>query len=166
MKLKYVLIVTVFYILSVASVSAEYYQWIDQDGIKHYTDDVSEIPEGQRPGLNIYKSIKTPDKKKPDKNKPDKKKNLITHESLVIKKDALDIEYDNLVKKKEALKEQKKSLGETKYNKLATELNIAIQEYQEKTDEYEILVEKYNKQIQPSEKNDLGGYYLFTSVFQ
>jgi hypothetical protein len=147
MKLKYVLIVTVCYILSAASVSAEYYQWIDQDGIKHYTDDVSEIPEDQRSGLNIYKSIKTPDKKKPDK-----KKNLITSESLVIKKEALDIEYSNLVKKKETLREQKKSLGETKYNELATELNIAIQEYQKKTDEYEMLVGKYNKQIQPPEK--------------
>ena len=153
MKLKYALIVTVFYILSAKSVSAEYYQWIDQDGIKHFTDDVSEIPEDQRPGLNIYKSIKSPDKKKIDQNQPDKKKNLITYESLVIKKDALDIEYHNLVKKKETLKEQKKSLDETKYNKLATELNIAIQEYQKKTDEYEILVKKYNKQIQPPEKN-------------
>jgi hypothetical protein len=152
MKLKYVLIVTVFYILSAASVSAEYYQWIDQDGIKHFTDDVSEIPEDQRPGLNIYKSIKTPDKKKPDKNKSDKNKNIITSESLVIKKDALDIEYDNLVEKKEALKEQKKGLSKKKYNKLVTELNIAIQKYQKKTDEYEILVEKYNKQIQPPEK--------------
>lgn len=152
MKLKYALIVTVFYILSVASVSAEYYQWIDQDGIKHFTDDVSEIPEDQRPRLNIYRSIKTPEKNKPDKNKPDKKKNLITPESLAKKKDALDIEYDNVVKKKETLGEQKEILGEIKYNKLATELNIAIQEYQKKTDEYEILVKKYNKQIQPPEK--------------
>ena len=152
MKLKYVLIVIVFYILSAVSVSAEYYQWIDKDGIKHFTDNVSEIPEDQRPGLNIYRSIKTPEKNKPDINKPDKKKDLISHESLVIKKDALDIEYHNLVKKKETLKEQKKSLGETKYNKLATELNIAIQEYQKKIDEYEMLVKKYNKQIQPPEK--------------
>ena len=159
MKLKYVLIVTVFYILSAISVSAEYYQWIDQDGIKHFTDDVSEIPEDQRPGLNIYRSIKTPEKKTPEKKTPDKKKfdkkkNFITHESLVIKKDALDIEYHNLVKKTETLKEQKKSLGKTEYNKLATELNIAIQEYQKKIDEYEMLVKKYNKQIQAPEKND------------
>ena len=152
MKLKYALIVTVFYILSAASVSAEYYQWIDQDGIKHYTDNVSEIPEDQRPGLNIYKSIKTPEGKKPDINKPEKKKNLITHESLVKKKDALDIEYANLVKKNETLREQEKSLDKTKYNKLVTELNIVIQKYQKKTDEYEILVEKYNKQIQPPQK--------------
>jgi len=158
MKLKYALIVTVFYILSATSVSAEYYQWIDQDGIKHFTDDVSEIPEDQRPGLNIYKSIKTPEKKKPekntpDKNKPDKKKNLITHESLVLKKDALDVESDNLVKKRETLRKQKKSLSGKKYNKLVTELNIEILEYQKKVGEYEILVEKYNKQIQPSEEN-------------
>ena len=158
MKLKYALIVTVFYILSATSVSAEYYQWIDQDGIKHFTDDVSEIPEDQRPGLNIYKSIKTPEKKKPDKNKidknkPDKKKNLITHESLVLKKDSLDIESDNLVKKRETLRKQKKSLSGKKYNKLVTELNTEIQKYQKKVDEYEILVEKYNKQIQPSEEN-------------
>ena len=158
MKLKYALIVTVFYILSATSVSAEYYQWIDQDGIKHFTDDVSEIPEDQRPGLNIYKSIKTPEKKKPDKNKidknkPDKKKNFITPESLVQKKDALDVESDNLVKKRETLRKQKKSLSGKKYNKLVTELNIEIQKYQKKVDEYEILVEKYNKQIQPSEEN-------------
>ena len=152
MKIKYALIVTVFYILSAASVSAEYYQWIDQDGIKHFTDNVSEIPEDQRPGLNIYKSIKTPEKKKSDINKPEKKKNLITHESLVKKKDALDIEYNNLVKKKETLIKQEKSLDKTKYNKLVTELNIVIQKYQKKTDEYEIFVEKYNKQVQPPKK--------------
>ncbi len=152
MKLEYALIITVFCIWSAVSVSAEYYQWIDKDGVKHFTDNVSEIPEDQRPGLNIYKSIETPEKNKPAINKPDKKKDLITHEFLVLKKDALDIESDNLVKKRETLRKQKKSLNGKKYNKLVTELNIEILEYQKKVDEYEILVEKYNKQNQPPEK--------------
>ncbi|MBW2654072.1 MAG: DUF4124 domain-containing protein [Deltaproteobacteria bacterium] len=64
MKLIYVLIVCFLYILCASSVFAEYYHYIDKNGIKHYTDDISEIPEDQRPNLNIYQSIQpSPEKK-------------------------------------------------------------------------------------------------------
>ncbi len=145
MKFKYALIVTVFCLLTAASLSAEYYQWIDQEGVKHFTDNIFEIPENQRSGATIYKSIKTDGKAQSGQKTPDKK-NLIDPEFLDLKKEALDIEYDSLMNKRDALKMQKESMGEKKYNALASELNMAIEAYQKKTDAYEMLFEKYRKQ--------------------
>ncbi|RLC05034.1 MAG: hypothetical protein DRH34_03100 [Deltaproteobacteria bacterium] len=148
MKCYFVLIACLLYILSASSISAEYYHYIDKDGIKHYTDDISEIPEDQRPKLSIHKSIQTPAKKEAPPENP-----AISPESLVIKKDELDNEYEALVKKREALNKEKKSIGEKKYNEIATQLNIEIKQYQKKSQSYEKLVEQYNEQIKPSDKN-------------
>ena len=151
MKFNYFLIVCFLYILSASFVFAEYYHYVDKKGIKHYTDDISKVPEDQRPNLSIYQSIQSPDKKEPPKT--GNTINTITPEFLVIKKDELDNEYDTLVKKTQALTKQKKTIGEKKYNELATQLNIEIKQYQEKRESYEKLVEQYNEQIRPSEKN-------------
>ena len=150
MKCKTIFIVCFLFILSNLSVSAEYYFYTDKNGIKHYTDDLSEVPEDKRPGLNIYQSIQTKNKK--ESPKKENKTNTITLESIEAKKVELINEYNALVKKKEALSRQKKALGEKKYNELAAQFNIEVKQYQEKSDSYEKLVEQYNAQINPSNK--------------
>ena len=148
MKFKYVFIVCFFYILSVASVYAEYYKWIDQSGTVHYTDDISTIPKDKRPDLDVYKGIETDKNKNIEKDSV--KQNSITAESLVVKKDELDNEYDAILKKKQALVEKQKDIGQKKYNVLVEKLNLEIQEYQKKVKAYEKLVEQYNEQaLQP-----------------
>ncbi len=147
MKFIYILIVCSFYLLSAQSVFAQYYQYVDKNGIQHFTDDITEIPKDLRPNLTIHQSIQTPAKKESLKVKP-----AITLESLGIQKDELDIEYKALVQKREDLAKQKKAMGETEYNKIATQLNIEIKQYQEKSDAYEILVQQYNRQMTSTDK--------------
>ncbi len=123
-------------------VSAEYYEFIDGNGIKHFTDNISEIPEGQRPSLSIHQSIISPEKKEPENQTE-----VMTSESIVNKKDELDAVYKAIVKKRELLIEQKKTIGNKKYNELVMQLNSEIQEYQKKMDAYEKLVEQYNEKV-------------------
>ncbi|MCD4720674.1 MAG: hypothetical protein K8S13_12580 [Desulfobacula sp.] len=153
MKLFYALIICFLYILSASSVFAEYYHYIDKDGIKYYTDDISEVPEDQRPDLSVYQSIQTSPEEKPPEEKDIETKDTIMLKSIEIKKGEIDNEYEALVKKRQALTKQKKTIGEKKYNELATQFNIEIKQYQEKKEAYEKLVEQYNKQMIPSEKN-------------
>ncbi len=154
MKLIYILIVCFLYILSASSVFAEYYHYVDKDGIKHYTDDISEVPEDQRPNLSIHKSIQTSPEKKPSKEEQIETRDTITLKSLAIKKNEIVSEYNALVKRNKALAEQKKTLNEKEYNELATQLNIEIEQYQGKKEAYEKLVEQYNQHIRSSKKND------------
>ena len=151
MKLYYIFIVCFLYILSTSSLFAEYYHYVDKNGVKHYTDDISEIPKDQRPDLTIHQSIKTPDIKEPLKT--ENKVETISSESLETKRDKLVTEYNALVKRNKTLAEQKNTIDQKKYNELATQLNIEIKQYQEKKQAYEKLVEQYNEQIKPSGKN-------------
>jgi|GEM_PF-4871526 len=48
MKLIDVLIVCFLYILCASSVFAEYYHYIDKNGIKHYTDDIGDSTPGSQ----------------------------------------------------------------------------------------------------------------------
>ena len=155
MKLIYVLIVCFLYILSASSVSAEYYHYVDKDGIKHYTDNISEVPEDQRPNLNIHKSIQTSPGKKPPGKEQIETRDTITLKSLEIKKNEIVNEYNALVKRNKTLAEQKKTINDKEYNELAGQLNIEIKQYQEKKEAFEKLVEQYNKQISSSEKKSL-----------
>ncbi len=128
-------------------VSAEYYEFIDKNGIKHFTDNLAEIPKGQRPGSRAYQSIINTEKKESEK-----KTEVLTSESIVNKKDELDAVYKSIVNKKELLIEQKKTIDNKKYNELVIQLNSEIQEYQKKMDVYERLVEQYNEKVNRSPK--------------
>ncbi|MCP4161318.1 MAG: hypothetical protein GY760_14695 [Deltaproteobacteria bacterium] len=134
----------VIFIFVATSLFAEYYSFVDSKGVKHYTDNISEVPVDQRPNLNIYSSIKTPEKIE--------SKNLITLDSLVIRRDTLDTEYGDLMKKKELLMGQKLSIGEKEYNELATQLNTEINQYKKRKLAYNKLVDQYNNQVNASEE--------------
>jgi hypothetical protein len=158
MKLIYVLIVCFLYVLSASSVFAEYYHYVDKDGIKHFTDDISEIPEDQRPDLDVYKSIQSSPEKEPPEEKPSNEKQIesngsIALKSLEIKNDELVNEYNALIKRNKALTGQKKTIDGKKYNELVTQLNIEIKKYQKKKEAYEKLVKQYNEQITSSGQN-------------
>ena len=152
MKFVYILIVCFLYILSASSVFSEYYHYVDKDGIKHYTDDLSEVLKAQRPDLNIYQGVQTSPEKKPSEEKQIENKDTITLKSLELKKDELVNEYNALVKRNKTLTEQKKTFKAEEYNKLAAQLNMEIKQYEEKKEAYEKLVKEYNELIRASEK--------------
>ncbi len=136
---------------------AEYYSFIDSNGVKHYTDNILEVPVDQRPNLNVYSTIKSPENE-PEKITESEKKtgsdNSNTPESLAIKKNELDIEYSALVQKQDALMAQKSSLDPKEFNDLVQQLNEKILAYQEKSLVYEKSIEQYNEQLLPPAANE------------
>ncbi len=151
MTLKSIILASFLILLSTIPAFCEYYQYIDKNGVKHFTDNLTEIPEHQKKELNIYQTIDTPDNKKPRQIKTTPNENTITAESLVIKKDALDIEYESLMKRKQELNEKKEQIGKKKYNEMVIKLNEEIKQYQDKSQAYEKLLIQYNDQITPDQ---------------
>ncbi len=146
MKFKLVFFVYILLIGNVVFVSAEYYHYIDKNGLKHYTDDISKVPENLRPDLSKHKRILSPEGKTTTKKKPINDKTKITPDMLTKIKFVLDREFKTLAQKNRALSEQKNHLDEKEYNALAAQLNIEIKDYQKKIERYENLIEQYNKQ--------------------
>jgi len=149
LKFKLVFMICVLYLWSAAVVSAEYYRYVDKSGVKHYTDDLSEVPSDQRPNLSVYKSIQSPPEKKTPEKDTTEAKDTLTHESLILKENKLAEEYEVLVKKNKALAEERETLEDKEYNELVTQLNSEIKQYREKRKAFKALVEQYNKQIKP-----------------
>ncbi len=142
-----------FYFVLHATAGGEYYQYVDDSGVKHFTENYAEVPDQYKPQIKIHKEINTPETKsqqnpeqKPDQTS-DKKSALFSAESLVVQKDDLNKEYNAIIEKRKILTLKKETMGQIEYNKQATQLNADIQAYQEKRNVYEQRVEEYNKQI-------------------
>lgn len=149
------LIVTLSF-LSSSIVFAKYYSYTDSNGVKHFTDNLLEVPIDQRPQLNIHSGVQAPAKEeKPGKKeKPDSSENQVDLEFLQKKKEELDLEYAVLSKNREELMNQKASLKPDKYNELARNLNAKMKKYQEKHLAYETLVDQYNRQESVPQKTE------------
>jgi hypothetical protein len=158
MKLRlFIILITLLF--STVGAFAEFYKYIDKEGNILFTDDLSEVPENQRPGVIEY-------------GEPEKKTGL-SEESVEIqpgedgqldnttndpaadlnhRKNALEQEYILLKKEKEELVNTKKNL-KTKaqienYNKKVLLIKEKIEHYQKNRDELNAEIEKYNKSIQ------------------
>lgn len=155
MKFKFVFWLCCLCLASVSFVQAEYYQYIDTDGVKHYTDDLSQVPASQRTDLNTYQSIQSqsPDEEIPSDTKTEEKDSTGTFESLMVEKEKLDKEYDALNTKKEGLVEQQKTLSTEEYNAQVTQLNMEAKQYQGRRDDYNKRVTQYNEEIASSKSN-------------
>ncbi len=137
----------------VSTVSSEFYQYIDKNGTKQFTDDVSKIPEDQRQKLNIYQSVDTPQKGQPPSEKKIEKPELDPPtESLLAQKKVLDAEFESLMKRKQGLEKEKERLGNKKYNLLVKKLMTDMDEFKEKCQAFETLVKEHNKKFQPKEE--------------
>lgn len=142
MKKALVIFAALLLCLAGANTFAEYYQYIDQNGVRHFTDNILEVPENQRKKLKVHQSI---DSKSAEPAAPAKKQ--ITPEELIVKKDELDRLHDDLMKKRDELNQQKEKIGDKRYNERATALNKEIKAYQAKSKAYEELILEYNRQI-------------------
>jgi hypothetical protein len=154
MKLKYIIITCCLYLAAASVVFAEYYEYTDKNGVKYFTDDVSEIPKDQRPGLNVYKSIEPP----PDEEvaapveEVEEKKGPSTYDTLMEGKGTLDAEYQGLTKLRDDLTKKEETTDKKEYNKLITDFNMKIKEHQEKRKAYEEKVRLYNESLSSPEQ--------------
>lgn len=146
MKARFILSVLCLSVLFVSIGTADVYKWVDQEGITHYTDDLSKVPKEQRPGMDAYKGI-DPEKEEVPEQAP-VNENEIQAQILIAEKKALDAEFNALMKEKQALSDQKMTMGMKEYNKKAQSLNAGIQAYREKVTAYEKQVVEYNAQVQ------------------
>lgn len=154
MKLKSIFLICCLILTSASLVMAEYYQYVDKDGTKHFTDDLSQVPKNQRPNLKTYQTIQPPPENESSDTKVQGSDNALTIEALMAENDTLKKEYDALNKKKETLSEQKKTLSGKEYNTQITGLNLEIKHYQKRREDYNDRVKEFNMQSLSSETNE------------
>lgn len=142
----------VFFILLFGAFSygfAEYYQWTDKNGVNHFTDNILEVPENQRPGLKVHPGIKPIQEKKEFGQ-------LIEVPSpqalLEAEKASLKQEYEELQEKRNALLARQKTMKASEYNDLVHQLNTEILAFEQKRLAFENRVGTVNAAPKPQDK--------------
>ncbi|MCD6271804.1 MAG: hypothetical protein J7K30_02900 [Deltaproteobacteria bacterium] len=164
MKLK-LFIILIALLFSTVGAFAEFYKYIDKEGNILFTDNLSEVPQNQRPGVIEYGE--------PEKKIESSKESGYAEESAEVqpeedgpldntsndpaanfnnRKNALEQEYILLKKENAELANTKKNL-ETKaqvesYNKKVLLMNEKIENYKKNKAELNSGIEEYNKSIQ------------------
>ena len=125
------------------SALGEFYQYKDKDGVVIFTDDLSQVPEDQRPIIKTYESIKSP----PPEDTVEDLKN--TPASTQPKNQNTDFEEEKkwLVDEQYALEREREKLNQLKnevdssekqesYNAKVRQLNQRIRNYKERLDQF------------------------------
>ncbi len=153
------LLLSCFFCITIASVAvAEYYHYTDENGVKHFTENISDIPEKFRPTVQINRTIYTPageeeqdsviqQENSETQNPEAQNKDKMKRAELIAQKDALQNLYRTLQEKTEKLKARKETMKPEEYNILVEKLNEEIEDYHEKNKNYEHQVEEYNSQL-------------------
>ena len=148
---------------------AEFYQYTDDNGVVHYTDDYSTIPKPYQTQIDAHpetpkdspsqaggteeKNIGQTEDAQSDKQfSPEALEQLARQrEELVEKKEQLDQQYEELLEEKEALESSRKEMSDEAeiktYNQKVQALNEKINQYHEKESALKTKIEAYNKRI-------------------
>jgi len=140
--------------MSPAFVLAEFYKYKDAQGNIVFTDDVSQIPEDQRPNIKTFESVIPAQAAKPEIEKPVEKPEQREDPSEKADKD-LDAQFKWFVKEKAYLDKEKvqiealrPTIGTQKeqkeYNEKVAALNKRIGIYREKHETYKKQTQKNN----------------------
>lgn len=153
-------------ILFSASASAEFYKYRDKDGTIRYTDDLSSVPEDQRPGLKIIDEYrrdtfpasgdagKQSNQISPNENETKNQTKTDDTEEigkrLERQKEMLDKERNALDKERKALLKEKEAFVSSRRFK-SGEDSIVIKKLKNLTEK----IEKLNKKMQQTEKKQM-----------
>ena len=167
MKLKlFVILITLLF--STAAVFAEFYKYVDKEGNILFTDNLSEVPQNQRPVVAEYDETKnqTDESKKSGyaketaENQPEEESVDNTNNDPVVdfnnRKKALEQEHILMEKENAELANIKKNL-KTKaqiesYNKKVLSMNEKIKNFTKNRTKLNTEIEEYNKSIQMDKK--------------
>jgi hypothetical protein len=153
MKYSYLFLFCFFCIITASVTGAEYYNYTDESGVKHFTENISDVPEKFRPQVQIHRTIRTPASQEEQKTvgqqeNPEAQNNgTIKFDDLLTQKEELKKLYSTLLERAEQLEARKETMDLDEYNTLVEKLNDEIRIYHEKNKNYELQVEKYNHQI-------------------
>jgi chromosome segregation ATPase len=159
-------------LLTVSTTSfADFYKYKDSNGVLRFTDNLSEVPESQRPKADIYKEYKS---KQPDpqvalekaieaaekqsmqnmaNSQPKESQIQLLGNKILKIQDDLQKEYQLLVAKKKSLEALDQKAGPKKSEKIkhldeqAKQLNKEIQAYNKKKETCMKAIQKYQQQI-------------------
>ncbi len=155
--------------------SAEFYKYVDENGKVRFTDNLANVPDGQRPQVKEYEEAShemTPKEKAEEQQEPISKKTKQEPEDVtnekdgLTEKDAKDLEGVELEKRGEKLQQEYEALMEerqgldkaakvrltpTAREKLAKKIadfNLRIKNYEEKRQAYNKTVAAYNTRVE------------------
>jgi hypothetical protein len=165
-SLAFFLLITV--VLAVPA-CAEIYKYVDENGQKRWTDDLSQVPKAQRPSAQRVESeeetspqgvttpaqtarLESPLETKAASTPPPIETAEPSRESLEKEKAALDARYQQLMEERKQLERIKAEEGG--FDSRA-ELNERISEYNRNTEQYELQLSNFNKKIQAYNQNIL-----------
>jgi predicted transcriptional regulator len=148
---------------------AEFYKYKDSNGVLRFTDNLAEVPEGQRPKADIYKEYvpEKPDTSKELQNEiqsSEEKLQDTTNNSKEIQikvlgdkiakiQKNLQKEYQQLIEKKKALEAMDQKAGQKDsthiqyLNEQAAQLNKDIKTYNQKKETCLKAIMEYQKQL-------------------
>jgi predicted RNase H-like nuclease (RuvC/YqgF family) len=140
--------------------TAEFYKYVDKDGVVRFTDDISQVPEDQRKDVDTFKSVEPPPALETQEGSgsadagqesaaPQKGQLDARQQQLQAEIQQLDAEYQGLMEEKAAL-EQELSTVRTKpkmrvYNEKVRVLNEKLSEYSNRRSELEKETQMYNE---------------------
>jgi uncharacterized coiled-coil protein SlyX len=133
--------------------SADFYKYTDKDGIERFTDDISKVPEDQRPDITSYEESKTA-----PKPVPAPEKTLVTtggntpssaeQKEILRKNDALNKEYEALMEEGRRLEEERTKATQKKeieaYNRKVAEHNRKTEQWEQKRKAFNKELDAYN----------------------
>ncbi len=163
-------IICFFYIFFTTGAFAQFYQWKDKNGVKHFTDNLLEVPKDQRPNLKIHEGINDSEKKKDtqtnnepppeitlesEKTELDTEKTELDSERITLESERIELDkaYKAIQEKRKTVLAQRKSITQEKYNELVNQLNVEITALEQNHTAYETKVEAYNNKINDTDKN-------------
>lgn len=125
------------------SALGEFYQYKDKDGVVIFTDDLSQVPEDQRPKIKTYESIKSP----PPEDATEDQENMPASTQRNPQNDDVEKEKKWLVDEQHALEREREKLNNLKnevdtsekqdiYNSKVRQLNQRIRVYKERLDQF------------------------------
>jgi len=149
---------------------ADFYKYVDQNGVTRYTDNLADIPEDQRPkiktfsgtedepayGKSVKESHREPDKLQKGQQAANvkKKRQVSTRGGSKAKqmrqtRDALESEHSALMKEKEALVAKRATLRTATevraYQNEVTRLNQKIATFEKRRDAFKKEVDAFNQ---------------------
>lgn len=150
-------------LLFASPVFAEIYKYLDENGKKRWTDDLSQVPKEQRPSAQRMETVEETTvetvTEKVEKNQPgsrvgtkaaiqdtDESSEIteLSRKALEKEKTDLDIQYQQLLEEKKQLEQIKPEA--LSFNDRA-KLNMKISAYNGKTEKYDAQLNAFNEKI-------------------